>query len=606
MPLVSLQDVANKHFDYIVAGGGTAGLVVAARLSEDPKVNVLVLEAGPANLNDDLIRIPAQIAQHFGKPSYDWNLTVQESSDSTQFGWHIGKGLGGSSAINFMCWTKPPAGDIDDLEKLGNVGWNWDTYDKYLKKAENFVHLPKEVLAARGISLDKWKTNSFGGPLNNGHQRTVLDVELKAVKIMEALSNLGVGAAENPMGGDPKGFFSVPTTVDPVTNCRSYSVTAYYLPNQDRPNLHILVDANVNKIHSDDKSPGDFVATGVEFAFEDSIYVAHATKEVIVSSGSTKSPQILELSGIGRRDVLEAIKVPVKVELPGVGENLQEHLHSAISYEILDDVPAETFDLLRDPVTAAKHLALHPKGTGIFNMGVTALSFNPLEVLTDKHQEIKDGIKVEIERDIKAGALSPGLIEQYKIQLARFDTGAPGYETIIVPGFLSFPNPPAPGKRYLSLVAATNYNFSRGSIHSVSNDPNVSPAINPRYFSRESDLKVLVEMVKFNRKLATTAPLTEVFGTSPKEVNPGPNVQTDEEIANWIKKVVSSTFHPAGTCSMLPKELDGVVDPTLKVYGTKNVRVVDLSIIPVHFGTHAQSTVYAIAEQAADIIKGAK
>ncbi|KAL4245868.1 hypothetical protein AB1N83_014373, partial [Pleurotus pulmonarius] len=110
----------------------------------------------------------------------------------------------------------------------------------------------------------------------------------------------------------------------------------------------------------------------------------------------------------------------------------------------------------------------------------------PLEVLTDKHQEIKDGIKVEIERDIKAGALSPGLIEQYKIQLARFDTGAPGYETIIVPGFLSFPNPPAPGKRYLSLVAATNYNFSRGSIHSVSNDPNVSPAINPRYFSRES------------------------------------------------------------------------------------------------------------------------
>ncbi|KAL4258094.1 GMC oxidoreductase family protein [Pleurotus pulmonarius] len=573
MPLVSLQDVANKHFDYIVAGGGTAGLVVAARLSEDPKVNVLVLEAGPANLNDDLIRIPAQIAQHFGKPSYDWNLvtTVQESSDSTQFGWHIGKGLGGSSAINFMCWTKPPAGDIDDLEKLGNVGWNWDTYDKYLKKAENFIHLPKEVLAARGISLDKWKTNSFGGPLNNGHQRTVLDVELKAVK---ALSNLGVGAAENPMGGDPKGFFSVPTTVDPVTNCRSYSVTAYYLPNQDRPNLHILVNANVNKIHSDDKSPGDFVATGVEFAFENSIYVAHATKEVIVSSGSTKSPQILELSGIGRRDVLEAIKVPVKVELPGVGENLQEHLHSAISYEIHDDVPAETFDLLRDPVTAAKHLALHPKGTGIFNMGVTALSFNPLEVLTDKHQEIKDGIKAEIERDIKA-AIAPV-------------------------------DPPAPGKRYLSLVAATNYNFSRGSIHSVSNDPNVSPAINPRYFSRKSDLKVLVEMVKFNRKLATTAPLTEVFGTSPKEVNPGPNVQTDEEIANWIKKVVSSTFHPAGTCSMLPKELDGVVDPTLKVYGTKNVRVVDLSIIPVHFGTHAQSTVYAIAEQAADIIKGAK
>ncbi|KAJ8689747.1 hypothetical protein PTI98_012617 [Pleurotus ostreatus] len=603
MPLVSLQDVANKNFDYIIAGGGTAGLVVAARLSEDPKVNVLVLEAGPANLNDDLIRIPAQIAQQFGKPSYDWNLTttVQENSDSTQFGWHIGKGLGGSSAINFMCWIKPPAEDIDDLEKLGNSGWNWNTYDKYIKKAENFIHLPKEFLAARGLSLDKWKTNSFGGPLNNGHQRTVLDVELKAVK---ALGNLGIGAAENPMGGDPKGFFFVPSSVDPTTNYRSYSATAYYVPNENRANLSVLVNANVNKIVSDDKFADGFLATGVEFSVDGSTYVAHATKEVIVSSGSTKSPQILELSGIGRKDVLEAIKVPVKVELSGVGENLQEHLHSAISYEILDDVPAETFDLLRDPATAAKHLALHPKGTGIFNMGITAFSFNPLEALTDKHQEIKDSVKAEIERDIKAGSLSPGLIEQYKIQLARLDTGSPGYETIFVPGFQSFPNPPTLGKRYLTLVAATNHNFSRGSIHAVSNDPNVSPAINPRYFSRESDLRVLVEMVKFNRKLANTAPLTEVFGTSPKEVNPGPNVQTDEEIASWIKKVVSSTFHPAGTCSMLPKELDGVVDPTLKIYGTKNVRVVDLSIMPVHFGTHAQSTVYAIAEQAADIIKG--
>ncbi|KAJ8519275.1 hypothetical protein ONZ45_g3772 [Pleurotus djamor] len=552
MTIVSAEDVAGRTFDYIVAGGGTAGLVVAARLSEDPTVTVLVIEAGPANLNDEMIRIPAQYGAHFGKPSYDWNLETD------------------------------------------NPGWNWSNYSHYLKKAENYVPLPCEELSSRGICPEEWKT-SGDGPLSVGHSHTILDIELKAG---QSLKSLGVEPASSP----PDGFAYLPNTVNPLTNERTYSAVAYYEPNKHRPNLQVLVEANVDRIISQDGKNGEIRATSVQITVKGYKYVVLVGREAIVCAGATKSPQILELSGIGKKDILDSIGVPLKVNLPGVGENLQEVGSSGLSYgenyrssisspseslhlEISDDVPGDTFDLLSDPVEVEKNLALRLEGKGLYTMSFSGFSFSPLSRLSDRHEAIQESIEKLV---LDTTSANPGL------------------------------HPPCPGKRYFTFLAASNYPFSRGTIHAVSNDPAKAPAIDPRYFSNEIDLNVFLEIIKFIRRLAVTPPFSDILAEGSSELNPGRSVESDEDLTIWLKKHMASTFHPAGTCGMRPREDDGVVDPQLRVYGTENIRVVDMSIIPLHFCCHPQgelafshnsnvlinatpsATVYALAEQAID------
>ncbi|KAF8905300.1 alcohol oxidase [Mucidula mucida] len=595
MPLVSVDEATKKAFDYVIIGGGTAGLVVGARLSEDAKTSVLVLEAGPANLNDNLLLRPGQFGMQFNKPAYDWAYTTvpQKHADGLVMTLRSGKGLGGSSGINLLCWTKPPASDIDDWERLGNPGWNWKNYEKYIAKSEGFVELDPEEQLKRELKLAEWNVGRQG-PLGTAHLKTMTEVEMKA---HQALLNLGLPEAPGPLSGNPNGAFLMPNTIDSKTSTRTYSTTAYYQPNATRENFSVLVGANVNKIVFAE-GEGDLTATGVEFEYDGKTYVVNASKEVVVSAGSLKSPQILELSGIGRKDILEAIDVPVKVDLPGVGENLQEHTNVGISFELPDSITSDTLDIMRDPELAAKHADLHLKLSGLHTMGINVLSFNPLSRMSPRAPGIYDGYVPGGDRAIPAG-----LKEQYKIQMQRMKNDSPGYETIIVPGFRSAPRPPAKGKKYISFIGASNYPFSRGTVHAVSKNPRVNPAVDPHYFEENIDLESLLEMFKFLRRIPQTSPLKELLGV-PNEYNPGVEVETDEQIKAWIKKCVGSTFHSAGTCAMLPRDQEGVVSPELKVYGTKNVRVVDLSIAPLHFASHSQATVYAIAEQGADLIKG--
>lgn len=318
-----------------------------------------------------------------------------------------------------------------------------------------------------------------------------------------------------------------------------------------------------------------------------------------------QTPHLLELSGFGRKDVLDKINVPVKVELPGVGENVQDHIFLGLSWELKEDAPFDTLDLLRDPAIAAKHLELHEGGSGLHTIGIVGFAWNSLDMFMPpgKQAAIYDKMKDALAKiDEK---VHPGLREQFQIQMERFEPGtggSPGCEFISFPGFLSGPNPPEPGKRYATILVAMNHAFSRGTVHSTSSDPPKDPEIDARYFEQRFDLDIHVEMVKFARKVANTSPMKEMLV---KELNPGLEVQTDEQWAEWLKQTFSTTWHTAGSCSMLPKEKNGVVDPNLKVYGTSNLRVVDLSIVPMHFAAHPQATVYAIAEKAADIIKAA-
>ncbi|KAF9468825.1 hypothetical protein BDZ94DRAFT_544141 [Collybia nuda] len=606
MPIVSIEHVSNKSFDYIIIGGGTAGLVLAARLTEDPNASVLVLEAGQPNFEDPAILRPGQYGSHFGQPDYDWAMKTvpQQHSNGTEIPWPRGRGLGGSSAINFMAWTIPPKEDIDDWERLGNEGWNWNDFAQYLERSATFtpLKLTPEELQRRGAESYKGFEKTIGsGPLHISHPKTIIDAD---IKMQETLNNMGIPTAPLPITGNPRGTLIAPNTIDPISNTRSYSATAYLHPNAERPNLTVLTSAYVYKIVT--SMDNEIIATGVEFAYAGDriIHLAHAKKEVVLSAGALKTPQLLELSGIGRPDILEKIGVPLKLTLDGVGENVQEHLWTGVSFEMKDNIQDETFDILRSPGVTEKHIDLFALSQGVFTMGVVNFAFQPLDALSDQAPSIHENVRADIKDNIRNGNYSPGLVDQYLLQLERLSLKGLGCEIMGFPGFLSFPNPPIPGKKYFSILIASNHTFSRGSIHAVSNDPILSPIIDPHCFEKDIDLQTLVEMTKFARKVAATAPFKDFLGENVVEVNPGPDVKTHQDIEEWMKGAVCTTYHTVGSASMLPREKGGVVDNRLKVYGTRNLRIADISIVPLHFASHAQSVAYVIGEKAADIIAG--
>ncbi|KZT32740.1 alcohol oxidase [Sistotremastrum suecicum HHB10207 ss-3] len=593
----SIDEISGKTFDFVIIGGGTAGLTLASRLSEDPSLTIALLEAGPANLDDPLILRTSQYGAHFGKEGYEWgqSTTPQVHANGKSFYWPRGRTLGGSSAINFLCWTKPPLQDIDDIERLGNPGWGWESYEKYLKRAERFVHLGDDGQLVPGLTANGPRPPEQG-PLVISYPQTLENFEKKAY---QTLKNLGIPDAPAP----PAGTYACAHTFDPISQTRTYSTTAYYLPVAHRKNLRVLVSATVSKIVlNHDAESGNVLATGVEFIHEGKKHIVHASKEVILSAGSLKSPQILELSGIGRKDVLEPLGIPVVVDLPGVGENLQEHVFTGVSWEMREGLPDLTLDILRDPEQLAQQIkAYESKQPSLFTSGISGFTFQPLTTYTPRAQDLYDELSTKITENMDK--YPPGLREQYDIQLERLEKGAPAFELISFPGFFSYPNPPEAGKKYVTMLFASNHMFSRGNAHITSTDPLASAALDPHYFEQDFDLKSLVEVTKFVRKIVGVKPYDEIVGDVAKEINPGPGIQSDEQLADWVKSSIGSTYHTLGTLSMLPKDKNGVVDPTLKVYGTKNIRVVDLSIIPLHIAAHTLGTVYSIAEHAADIIK---
>ncbi|KDQ20129.1 hypothetical protein BOTBODRAFT_27543 [Botryobasidium botryosum FD-172 SS1] len=593
----SIEAIAAQEFDYVIAGGETAGLVLAARLSEDPSVTVCVLEAGGNNLNEPEILIPHRM--NLGNPRVDWGFKTvpQLYADNTVAPWSRGKGLGGSSALNMCLYQRPPSFDLDAIGRLGNPGWNWDRFLEYAKKSETF-QLPTPEEAEKYHFYTNPEHHGTSGPLRAGFRSSSTECSLLFQK---TLNNLGIEMQKDHMGGKLCGTWVDPATIDKETGSRSYAANAYYAPNASRENLKVLIGALVHKVtFSSIRLNEDVQATGVAFIYDGKPFEVKARKEVIVSGGALKSPQILELSGVGDPEILKPLGLDVHVELPGVGTNLQEHNAIVTAFELTESDRWVTRDAVQfNPDLAAEQLALYRStGEGLYSISRGVIAFSPLKTLNPKaaeHMIASIEAKIREQKD-------PALREQWALQLeAMKDNDVPDCEFIGSPNYVPTAHPPNIKKKYFSVSGLHNRALSRGTIHITSTNPVDHADIDPRSFEQDEDMVMMLEIMKFMRKLPETEPFKSMVA---KELSPGPECVTEQDMRTYIKKYLKSSWHTAGTCSMLPRDKNGVVDNRLKVYGTTNLRVVDLSVIPLHFMAHTQATVYALAEQAADIIKG--
>ncbi|KAI1848616.1 hypothetical protein JX266_005475 [Neoarthrinium moseri] len=557
MPLTSPVDFLARKFDYLIVGGGTAGLVVAARLSENPALTVGVLEAGPVALGVETIDIPGLYGQTLGT-DYDWKFETipQPGLDGRTLAWPRGKVLGGTSALNFMTWNRASREDHDAWRDLGNKGWGWDDLLPYFKKTENF-HTPEEFnQKANSLYYDKQAVGE-SGPIQVG----------------------------------------------------SYSTTTYCLPNASRPNLLVLTEACVTEIVLE-KDDGEWTAKGVRFQRDGSSFFAAASREVIISAGSVQSPQILELSGIGNPDILSKARISVKVSNPNVGENLQDHIMAALIFEV--DSTLSTPDDLKQhkaAADAARH-QFRASRTGPLTILPNSICYLPFSHFVPSHQlralsEEAGSITTipDLERAIRQDRLAPSSAAKLGQIEYIFDLG--NWNPFFQP-------PPSSYKKYATCLQILQYPFSKGSIHISSNNIADKPMIDPQYYGGTHggpiDLSLMVHAARFAAyRIAQALPLAGIIR---RRVFP-PQVPVEDEDESfwrdWLTQTTITDWHPVGTCAMggrigMNPAGGGVVDDRLRVYGTKGLRVVDASVMPLQISAHLQATVYAIGEKGAAMI----
>ncbi|KAF8313119.1 alcohol oxidase [Clavulina sp. PMI_390] len=595
-----------EGFDYVVIGGGTAGLVVAARLSEDPNVTVGVLEAGSYHVNDPLIDVPGYRGRALGNDNYDWAyLTVpQRHLNNRVLALPRGKMLGGTSALNFMSMGRTSKEEYDAFESVGNPGWNWESLLEYFKKSETVHPADKDVHSERHNAVFDPSVHGTNGPIHKSFGGWVSDIR---VPFFDALEEFGVHRNPDAASGFVPGSYPTLSAVDPATAKRSSTASGYYAPNASRPNLVVLTSSNATKmILTGTGEP--YTISGVEFSISRSnqVYEVKVKREVILSAGAFGTPQLLELSGFGRKTVLDKVGIEVKVELPGVGENLQDHLLIPSLYEISDKIA--TLDVLRDVSRRDAEIRLYEEAAkGIYSCNHGALAFLPASKAVPP-SEI-DRMKKEI-HDTSGLDMNGSQIRQKALLEAWLDDERhPQIEMISSPGFFPWPGKtPRPGAHYHTIFVGLLHPVSRGSVHIGSTSPLDKPVVDPNYFSSNFDRDLLVHALRFVKKLQDTEPLKSLMVSYVEPAWKGEDASedagvSDDELREYIKNGVETINHPIGTAAMFPREEGGVVDAKLKVYGTTNLRVIDASVIPFHIAAHPVATIIAMAEKAADIFK---
>lgn len=532
------------------------------------------------------INVPGLKGSTFGS-QYDWNFTTAPQPDvkNRVFSWDRGKVLGGSSAINLLVYDRASSVEYDGWEQLGSSGWNWDTMLPAMEKSENFTGANTGTYGDGGVGTQ--------GPIHSVIDRYV---PAQQYPFIPTVSGLGIPTNLNSLGGNPIGVMFQPASIDPTHYNRSYSANGY-LPLAG-PNLAVLTDTRVAKINFNYNGSVQY-ATGV--TLQDGSAIT-ATREVILSAGSIQSPGLLELSGIGQSSVVAALNTTLLIELPGVGENLQDHLRVQSAYQLKSNYTS--FDILRYNTTfSTEQLDKWIAGEfSIYDYSGSGFIFADWKQVVGEDSQL-----VALAQAAMGNSSNP--VDQKKLQWLG-DPAVPQVEAIFADGYTGVKGYPAPGtplygQGFSTLIGGLMHPLSLGSVHVDPADPLGSqPIIDPRYLSDGNySLQGLIEIAKFLRRVARTPPLADVFVD---EYEPGYDVvplnATDDQWGAYVLNVSDTFYHPTGTCAMLPRADGGVVDSELRVYGTANLRVVDASIIPVQIAAHIQSAVYGIAERAAEMI----
>ncbi|KAF6816437.1 glucose oxidase (GMC oxidoreductase) [Colletotrichum plurivorum] len=568
------RNASSDTHDYIIVGGGTSGLVLANRLSEDPAVSVLVIEAGGSVYNNPNVTNPSGYGLAFDTDiDFAFKTTNQTYAGGSVQTMRAAKALGGTSTINGMAYTRAEAPQIDAWERLGNEGWNWDALLPYYIKSEHF-QAPEPSRAAAGHLFYEPFVHGEDGPLLTGWTYGQANGSVPSI-LNETYQSLGLPWNQDVNGGNMVGFSVFPRTVDQAGDVREDAARAYYYPYQNRTNLKVLLNTSARKVTW--KNTTVPTADGVEVASADgSVRVIKARKEVVLSAGALVSPLLLELSGVGSPAVLGRHGIKTVVELPTVGENLQDQMNNGLSFTMAPNAS----------VDGALTTVAYPSAAHIFGADAERAAAELKAALP--------GYAAKVASANGNVTRAADLLEFFEMQHALiFESQIPLAEVLVnaAAGVWS--------SEYWALLP-----FARGSVHIGSSKSTLGAVINPNYFMLDWDLREQAETARFIRKLYGAAPFATLAGA---ETRPGTDViAQDADVegwADWIKANYRSNFHPVGTAAMMPREKGGVVDAQLKVYGTANLRVVDASVLPFQVCGHLVSTLYAVAERAADLIK---
>ncbi|GJC84661.1 dehydrogenase citC [Colletotrichum liriopes] len=593
--LVSIASVMADTYDYIIVGGGTAGLTVAARLTEDPQVTVLVLEAGADRSEDLNVLAPGLFPAMYGNPDYDWDYkTVPQAAANNKVVAHIrGKQLGGSSAMNFMFWTHPSRRDVDNWGDLGNKGWSWDALAPYFRRSEAFAAPSAQQTSDLRLDYVDPGVHGTSGLIANEFPKLYSPFLQAWPRTME---KLGLGVKGDPRDGKALGGYVNLINIKNAT--RSYAANAYLGPARQRANLKVLTEAHVSRILFK-KNKNGVEATGVTWTQGTEKVGATARKEVILAAGSIASPQLLEVSGIGSKKILEKHGIEVLVDNPNVGENLQDHVYVPLGFAVKPGLP--TNEDYANATYFQEQLSLYLQTkTGRLSSSGASSALLSLKQITSTLDFTFPSLKSNL----------PGLAEQYGLILRDLKSEAITQELTIEGGIspqfssdtTKLFNAGSSGN-FLSILGALEQPLSRGSIHIQSADATVHPEIDPRYLSNPLDVQLLKVIALHLQTVARTKPLSDLLQGGGTIFQPGYHELTAQNVEDWVRSSMQSEYHPCGTCAMLPKSKGGVVDEKFRAYGVKKLRVVDASVFPLIPRANIQSLVYAVAERAADFIK---